>query len=106
VSFTALLDAHEPPASMVTVELGEAEADTELEVEGELLAEGLLVPPLLHAASPVTAATAATVAAAMPRRLPAPGLIVSVLNALMVDMLLCVFLCDKTASGAAYEPAG
>jgi hypothetical protein len=65
VSFTALLDEQELPASTVTDELGEADADADADVAlldaAEVLDEAAEVelPPLLHAASPVTAATAA-----------------------------------------------
>jgi hypothetical protein len=64
VIFTALLDAQDPPASTVTDELGAADADADvalLDAAG-VVDEAALVelPPLLHAASPVTAATAAT----------------------------------------------
>jgi hypothetical protein len=64
--FTALLDEQDPPASTVTDELGDADADAEadvaaLEAAAVVVAEEAAVvePPLLHAASPVTAATAA-----------------------------------------------
>jgi hypothetical protein len=66
VIFTALLDAHDPPASIVTDELGLADADADAdadEVAATLLdAAGAVVEllPPLHAARPVTAARAAT----------------------------------------------
>jgi hypothetical protein len=64
VSFTALLDEQDPPASTVTDELGDADADAEvapLDAAGAVDEAGEVEPPppLLHAASPVTAATAA-----------------------------------------------
>jgi hypothetical protein len=67
VIFTALLDEQDPPASTVTDELADADAEADTEADVALLdAAGALdeaavveLPPLLHAASPVTAATAA-----------------------------------------------
>jgi hypothetical protein len=67
VIFTALLDEQDPPASTVTDELADADAEADAEADVALLdAAGALdeaavveLPPLLHAASPVTAATAA-----------------------------------------------
>jgi hypothetical protein len=69
VIFTALLDEQDPPASTVTDELADADADAEADTEADVAlldAAGALdeaavveLPPLLHAASPVTAATAA-----------------------------------------------
>jgi hypothetical protein len=79
VSLTALLDAHEPPASTVTVELGEAEPLALAEAPAPVL----LLAPLLQAASPVTAATVAIAATAMPGRLLAPRLVVSVPSGLI-----------------------
>jgi hypothetical protein len=61
----------------VTVELGEADP---LEVAEAPEPPVLLLAPLLHAASPVTAATAAITATAKPPRLLVPRLDVSVLN--------------------------
>jgi hypothetical protein len=62
VILTALLDAQEPPASTVTDELADAdaEADVALLAAAEVGDEAAVVElPPLHAASPVTAATAA-----------------------------------------------
>jgi hypothetical protein len=67
VIFTALLDEQDPPASTVTDELGDADADAGAEADVALLdaaevadeAAVVELPLLLHAASPVTAATAA-----------------------------------------------
>jgi hypothetical protein len=65
VIFTALLDAHDPPASTVTDELGLADAAIDADAVPLELADAaggveVLPPPLLHAASPVTAARVAT----------------------------------------------
>jgi hypothetical protein len=80
VIFTALLEAHEPPATTVTDELGEGEADVEVLPAA---VEVLLLLPLLHAAIPVTAAIAVIQAAAMPRRLLAACPVLLVLLATM-----------------------
>jgi len=91
VSFTALGSLEQfPPASRVTDELGLADADVEAEAEVLALAE-LDVPaaaaveelllPLLHAARPVTAASAAIPPSASGVRL-------------VLDLVLSVFIGD------------
>jgi hypothetical protein len=75
VIFTALLDAQDPPASIVTDELGlaaaDAAADAGVDAAALLDAAGVDVElPLLQAASPVTAASAATPPTASRARLP------------------------------------
>jgi hypothetical protein len=67
VIFTALLDEQDPPASTVTDELGDADEEAGADADvAPLDATGVPdeaavveLPLLLHAASPVTAATAA-----------------------------------------------
>jgi hypothetical protein len=66
VIFTALLEEQDPPASTVIDELGDADADADADVAppeaaAEVVDEAAVLepPPLLHAASPVTAAIAA-----------------------------------------------
>jgi len=62
MTFTALLDAHEPPATTVTDALGAAAADAELLPPAAGVE--LLLLPLLHAASSVIAAALASPATA------------------------------------------
>jgi hypothetical protein len=61
VSFTAFELAHEPPATSVADALGLAVADAGVLVVAVEVLDGaeVLLPPLLHAASAVAAATAA-----------------------------------------------
>jgi hypothetical protein len=97
MTFTALLDAHEPPATTVTDELGAAAAaDVELlpAPVGLLL---LLLPPLLHAAIPVTAAMATIDAAAVPRRFRDAGPVLLVLLGTMGVTPL--FFCEGHLGG-------
>jgi hypothetical protein len=97
---TALLDAHELPASTVTDELGEGDDD----VEPLPLGAVELVAPLLHAASPVTAATAATMATAIPGRRAAPGLDVSVLRPDVSVLNGLIGICSFAFSSVARPP--
>jgi hypothetical protein len=102
VIFTALLLEQFAPASTVTDELGLADADAEAdelpdEAVLDVLALGAveLLPPLLHAARPVTAAMAAIPPSASLGRL----LLVLVLSLFIGELLCFLFLGGARSPG-------